>query len=56
MKLLLERRGYHVRIAHNVETALALAAEDDLDLVISDLGLPDGTGFDLMEKIRLNRT
>jgi two-component system CheB/CheR fusion protein len=52
MKLLLERRGYSVRIANNVASALTLAAQDNLDLVISDLGLPDGTGFDLMEKIR----
>ncbi len=52
MKLLLERRGYTVRIAHGVQAALALALEDKLDLMISDLGLPDGTGFELMEKIR----
>ncbi len=54
MKLLLERRGYSVRIANNVASALTQAAEDYPDLLISDLGLPDGTGFDLMEKIRLS--
>jgi len=53
MKILLERRGYAVQIAHGVQAALDLAARDHPDLLISDLGLPDGTGFELMEKIRL---
>jgi CheY-like chemotaxis protein len=32
--------------------ALAAAAVEKFDAVISDLGLPDGTGFELMEKLR----
>jgi len=52
MKILLERRGYAVQIANGVQAALDLAAKNHLDLLISDLGLPDGTGFELMEKIR----
>ncbi len=31
---------------------LAAAAKENFDVVISDLGLPDGTGFELMEKLR----
>ncbi|MBV9658541.1 MAG: response regulator [Verrucomicrobia bacterium] len=52
MKLLLRRRGYEVTIAHTVAEALATAEGGKFDLLISDLGLPDATGFDLMQKLR----
>ena len=52
MRRLLDRRGYRVSIAHSVAEALAQARENAFDLLISDLGLPDGTGFDLMEELR----
>jgi CheY-like chemotaxis protein len=45
---LLRRQGHDVLTASTVETALALAATHQVDLVISDLGLPDGNGVDLM--------
>ncbi|MEJ0055293.1 MAG: hypothetical protein WDN75_06365 [Bacteroidota bacterium] len=31
-----------------------MLAAEDFDCVILDLGLPDMTGFDLLEKIKLN--
>jgi CheY-like chemotaxis protein len=49
---LLRRDGHQVCEAGNVTEALALAAAKPFDLVLSDLGLPDGTGNDLMEKLR----
>jgi signal transduction histidine kinase/CheY-like chemotaxis protein len=52
MKMLLERRGYRVKTAHDVAGALEAAAREQFDLLISDLGLPDATGFDLMERLR----
>lgn len=52
MKLLLRRRGYDVTLAHTVAEALARAEEASFDLLISDLGLPDATGFDLMRQLR----
>jgi DNA-binding response OmpR family regulator len=55
MRLLLERRGYAVVIAHGVAEGLKAARENEIDLVISDLGLPDGSGFKLMREIRLFR-
>ncbi len=48
---LLQRRGHHVRTAASVEAALGLAATHQFDLVISDLGLPDGNGAELMVKL-----
>jgi len=45
---LLRRQGHDVVTASTVEAALALAASHQFDLVITDLGLPDGSGADLM--------
>jgi signal transduction histidine kinase len=48
---LLRHYGHEVFTAENVERALAVAAAHTFDLVISDLGLPDGNGIDLMRKL-----
>jgi CheY-like chemotaxis protein len=48
---LLRHYGHDVCSAENVERALAVAATQSFDLVISDLGLPDGNGIDLMRKL-----
>ncbi len=48
---LLTRAGHRVTTAVSVSGALKLAGADRFDAVISDLGLPDGTGFELMEKL-----
>ncbi|MBE7212064.1 MAG: response regulator, partial [Gluconacetobacter diazotrophicus] len=53
MQRLLNRRGYRVTVAHSVAEGLAKAeAEGRFDLLISDLGLPDGSGCDLMTTLR----
>ncbi len=52
MVRLLTRRGHTVHIAHSVKTALEIAAHHRFDIVLSDLGLPDGNGFQLMEQLR----
>jgi CheY-like chemotaxis protein len=49
---LLESKGHTVRIAATASDALARAAEEVFDLVVSDVGLPDGSGYDLMRKLR----
>jgi signal transduction histidine kinase len=49
---LLSRRRHNVKMAISVTEALALAAKNDFDVVISDIGLPDGNGFDLFKKLR----
>jgi signal transduction histidine kinase/ActR/RegA family two-component response regulator len=48
---LLSRQGHQVLTAGTIQEALGLAAGHELDLVISDLGLPDGNGADLMLKL-----
>jgi signal transduction histidine kinase/ActR/RegA family two-component response regulator len=48
----LQRDGHHVVTASTVAEALNAAAASNFDLVISDLGLPDGSGTELMMKLR----
>lgn len=49
---LLESRGHTVRIASTAFDALARAAEERFDLVLSDVGLPDASGYELMQQLR----
>jgi PAS domain S-box-containing protein len=48
---LLQRLGHTVRIAGTLAEGVA-AAQEPFDLLISDIGLPDGTGYDLIRRLR----
>ncbi len=48
---LLVRRGYEVRAARSLETAMETARGYEFDILISDMGLPDGSGIQLMEQL-----
>jgi two-component system CheB/CheR fusion protein len=52
MQSFLQSSGYHVTTAENVEAALQAAAQEEFDLLVSDIGLPDGTGEDLIRQLR----
>lgn len=52
LKILLTQLGYEVTSAGNVAEALQLSQEAKFDLLLSDIGLPDGSGLDLMKEIR----
>ena len=43
--------GHRVRIVHGVEEALRAAAADPCEILISDIGLPDGSGIDVIRQI-----
>jgi two-component system CheB/CheR fusion protein len=49
---LLGSAGYTVRTARDAAGALDLASKESFDLVVSDIGLPDATGYHLMEQIK----
>lgn len=49
---LLTSRGYSVCSAHDAPSALKAVTGNSFDLVISDIGLPNISGFDLMRQIQ----
>jgi CheY-like chemotaxis protein len=51
MKMMLERRGYRVTLAHTADQASEKAEREEFDLVISDIGLPDRSGYELMQEL-----
>lgn len=51
-ELILKQKGHSVESASTAEAALNLAACQEFDLVISDLGLPDFSGTELMTILR----
>lgn len=52
MTTLLEMVGHEVSAAPDLRTARRLAESHSFDLLVSDLGLPDGSGLDLMRELR----
>jgi len=52
MQYLLTSQGHEVETAGDVATAVAAAGAKPFDLLVSDLGLPDGNGVDLMRTLR----
>jgi signal transduction histidine kinase/CheY-like chemotaxis protein len=52
MKMLLERRGYRITLAHSADQAIEKAQAEKFDLLISDIGLPDRSGYELMKELR----
>jgi signal transduction histidine kinase/ActR/RegA family two-component response regulator len=55
MKMMLERRGYRVTVAHTADEASDKARHGEFDLVISDIGLPDRSGYELMRELSTTR-
>jgi two-component system CheB/CheR fusion protein len=49
---MLQLEGHHVQSARDVTTARELCTRSTFDALVSDLGLPDGTGLDLMRSLR----
>lgn len=48
----LVKNSFEVKIARTVQEALALFSETTFDLLLLDLTLPDGTGFELCRSVR----
>ncbi len=49
---LLTRRNYKVVTAGSVTSARQIARQGNFDVLISDIGLPDGNGNDLMKELK----
>ena len=52
IKKMLETYGYSVTVTHTCESAFELLAGSSFDLVLLDVNLPDGTGFDVCKQLR----
>jgi signal transduction histidine kinase/CheY-like chemotaxis protein len=52
MSRLLSYMGHRVTTATSAASAIAAAGQDGLDLLVCDLGLPDGSGLDVMRRVR----
>ena len=52
MSKLLKSLGYRVFPATTVREALRLADTENFDVLVSDIGLPDGSGLDVLREIR----
>ncbi|WP_456269026.1 response regulator [Kushneria sp. AK178] len=51
----LEEAGYSTDISATIQTARALAGTEHYSLVVLDLGLPDGSGLELLRQWRAQR-
>jgi signal transduction histidine kinase/ActR/RegA family two-component response regulator len=49
---LLRIKGHEVLTAMDVGSALETLSRESIDVLLSDIGLPDGTGYDLMERAK----
>ncbi len=52
LRKVLTSDGHAVETAGDVATGLELAGRQTFDLLLSDLGLPDGSGYDLIRQLR----
>ena len=52
MKMMLERRGYRVTTANSANEAVLKSQTESFDLLVSDIGLPDRSGYELMRELR----
>jgi len=55
VKRYLEVNGYRVEVASDVRSALRFARTKRFDVLVCDLHLPDGTGWDLLMSLRRRR-
>jgi len=52
MRLLFEESGFRVTLADSVASTVAAAAADEVDVLLLDLGLPDGDGLTALTELR----
>jgi PAS domain S-box-containing protein len=52
---LLTHFGHEVLTAENIRSALQIIAAGDIDVILCDIGLPDGSGYELIAEVRRKR-
>ena len=56
MRVLFSETGHRVSTAGHVAEILDIVESDDVDLLLLDLGLADGDGFDVLSELRARDT
>jgi CheY-like chemotaxis protein len=49
---LLTHFGHQISVAENTQTALEMVQSEKFDVVLSDIGLPDGSGYDVISEAK----
>ncbi len=52
LRMYLVGMGHEVSAAHTMQEALAALPEADPDVLLSDIGLPDGDGWELLRRLQ----
>jgi CheY-like chemotaxis protein len=55
LKKFLNAIGHQVFVATDMSTALSLASAVEFDVLLSDLALPDGSGWELLKRLSAER-
>jgi CheY-like chemotaxis protein len=55
LAMYLRSTGHEVHVALDVRSARQLSTEIDYDILLCDIGLPDGNGWDLLEELQARR-
>ena len=48
--------GHDLTVAKSTQSALAMVEAQEFDVVLSDIGLPDGTGYDVIAQAKRKRS
>jgi DNA-binding response OmpR family regulator len=54
LKFALENEGFHALVAENASQALAALRRESIDLIISDIAMPQTNGYQLYDTVRRN--
>lgn len=52
LKMYFTTKGHEVKVAHDLASARKVAADHQFDILLSDIMLPDGNGWDLLRELR----
>ena len=52
---LLQHFGHEISVADSSQSAFAMIDAREFDVILSDIGLPDGSGYDIMTEVKRTR-